>query len=90
MDFFFFLYNFFDIWITVNSVTMLGAADYVGTGLLFVSLGEIHINGTNAAQKTLFVVIGPRLNPFGEQFDAAFEQAERTTVLFAQALHDGQ
>lgn len=59
-------------------------------GLLFVPLGEIRVHGTDAGQKTLLVVVRPRLHPFGEQLDAALEQAERTAVLLAQALHDRQ
>lgn len=78
--------------IPVDAVTMLVVFDCrTGrTGLLFVPLGKVRVHGTDAGQKTLLVVVRPRLHPFGEQLDAAPEQAERAAVLLAQALHDGQ
>lgn len=76
--------------IPIDTITVLRAADHTGNGLLFVPLRKVCVHRTNAGQETLLVVIGPRLHPFGEQLDAALEQAERATVFFAQALHDGQ
>lgn len=76
------------IFIPIDTVAVLGAADHVADSFLFVSLGEIRVHGTYAAQEAVFVVIGPRLDPFGEQLDAAFEQTERTAFLFAQGFHD--
>lgn len=83
--------QFFWVLISVHTITMFGVFDRTSrTGLLFVSLSKIRVHGTDASEKTLLVVVRPRLHPFGEQLDAALEQAERTTVLFAQALHDRQ
>lgn len=76
--------------ITIDTVAVFGAADHVGTGLLFVALDETCIHGTDARQEAFFVVVRPRLYPFGEQLDAALEQAERTATLLARAVRVGK